>query len=98
MDSFIIMNMDDPQLKIEFDHLSAKSTWLTDEMFLKIPYSLCPENITVRAIEEFCETRVEPRTRVNIDYVLRHVYKMKDYFPIKMCRLSRGYNIQISYG
>lgn len=87
---FIIYDEDIPQLRVFWEKQKAGSEWLTDERHIKIPKYLYPENITVQGISRFCESRQPPRTRFDIDYLLKHKYKIREYMPIQMCRISHG--------
>lgn len=87
---FTIMLYDEPQLFVEYDDLNASSRWLTDKRHPLIPFNMYPDKITLDAISDFCESRLEPRTRVNIKEILRRKYKLLDYFPIAMCRKFNG--------
>lgn len=86
-----IMNFDDALLYIEQDLKTNKITsrWLSDKRHPKIPRYLWPENIKLGAIPKFCETRVPPRTRFDIDEILR-ANGLRSYMPIQMCRISHG--------
>lgn len=87
---FIIYDKEEPQLRVFWEGAKAGSEWLTDKRHIKIPRTLYPENITSLDINRFCETRQPPRTRFDIDYLLKHKYKMREYLPIQMCMKSRG--------
>lgn len=83
-----IMNFDEPIMRVEFSATSAKSEWL-GQKHIKIPRYMYPENITSQAVSRFCETRQPPRTRFNIDDILKK-YNLKEYLPIQMCKISHG--------
>lgn len=88
---FIIFFRDIPQLKVSWEGTKAKSEWLTNiRPSRKIPYYIYPESITFEDIQRFCETRQPPRTRYDIDDILRRDYGLRVYQPIQMCRISRG--------
>lgn len=86
----IIYDEEEPQIKISWDGSGAVSEWLTSFRHPKIPPSLYPEKITPKAISDFCESRQPPRTRFDIDYLLAYKYKLREYLPIQMCRISHG--------
>lgn len=89
MNHFIIMNKDNPILDVKYDLTKAESKWL-GEKHIKIPRGMFPENITVKNISAFCESRQPPRTRVDIDRILREKYDMREYLPMQMCKKSHG--------
>ena len=93
MIKFTIMNRNKEVLEVESDGLKAISRWV-GEKHIKIPINIYPENITPDAVVEFCESRQPPRTRYNIDELLRKKYKMKEYLPVQMCRKSRGITME----
>ena len=81
MNHFVIMNKDNPILDVKYDLTTAESKWL-GEKHIKIPRGMFPENITVKSISAFCESRQPPRTRVDIDRILREKYDMREYLPM----------------
>lgn len=83
------MNKDNPILDVKYDLTKAESKWL-GEKHIKIPRGMFPENITVKNISAFCESRQPPRTRVDIDRILREKYDMREYLPMQMCKKSHG--------
>lgn len=89
MNHFIIMNKDNPILDVKYDLTKAESKWL-GEKHIKIPRGMFPENITVKNISAFCESRQPPRTRVDIDRILKEKYDMREYLPMQMCKKSHG--------
>ena len=89
MNHFVIMNKDNPILDVKYDLTTAESKWL-GEKHIKIPRGMFPENITVKSISAFCESRQPPRTRVDIDRILREKYDMREYLPMQMCKKSHG--------
>lgn len=89
MNHFVIMNKDNPILDVKYDLTKAESKWL-GEKHIKIPRGMFPENITVKNISAFCESRQPPRTRVDIDRILREKYDMREYLPMQMCKKSHG--------
>ena len=89
MNHFIIMNKNNPILDVKYDLTKAESKWL-GEKHIKIPRGMFPENITVKNISAFCESRQPPRTRVDIDRILREKYDMREYLPMQMCKKSHG--------
>lgn len=89
MNHFVIMNKNNPILDVKYDLTTAESKWL-GEKHIKIPRGMFPENITVKSISAFCESRQPPRTRVDIDRILREKYDMREYLPIQMCKKSHG--------
>ena len=89
MNHFVIMNKDNPILDVKYDLTTAESKWL-GEKHIKIPRGMFPENITVKSISAFCESRQPPRTRVDINRILREKYDMREYLPMQMCKKSHG--------
>ena len=89
MNHFVIMNKDNPILDVKYDLTTAESKWL-GEKHIKIPRGMFPENITVKSISAFCESRQPPRTRVDIDRILREKYDMREYLPMQVCKKSHG--------
>lgn len=83
------MNKNNPILDVKYDLTKAESKWL-GEKHIKIPRGMFPENITVKNISAFCESRQPPRTRVDIDRILREKYDMREYLPMQMCKKSHG--------
>lgn len=86
---FIIYNRETPQMRVSWEMMNAKSEWLTTERHLNIPRYMYPENITIAGISRFCESRQPPRTRYDIDRLLK-CYGLREYMPIQMCRISHG--------
>ena len=87
------MNKDNPILDVKYDLTTAESKWL-GEKHIKIPRGMFPENITVKSISAFCESRQPPRTRVDIDRILREKYDMREYLPMQMCKKSHGITME----
>lgn len=83
-----IYNYDTPILKIRSDGIKAQAQWVGPK-HIKIPRYIYPENITPQGISRFCETRQPPRTRFDIDRILK-AYGLREYLPIQMCRISHG--------
>ena len=93
MNHFVIMNKDNPIWDVKYDSTTAESKWL-GEKHIKIPRGMFPENITVKNISAFCESRQPPRTRVDIDRILREKYELMDYLPMQMCKKSHGITME----
>lgn len=92
MKKAVIMSENDPQIEITWEplvHNSMKLRILTDNLSIKIPHYLRSENATFNDFINFLETRCPPRTRFNIDDILRR-YGLKFYDPMGMCRKSYG--------
>lgn len=87
---FTIYNKDTPLMQVSWDTSHAKSEWLSDFKHPNIFPYIHPEKITVPAISKFCESRLPPRDRVNIDELLRQKYRLTAYQPIQMCKITRG--------
>ena len=87
---FIIYNKDTPLMRVFWDKSYASSEWLGDWHHPNIFPNMHPGRITVPAISAFCESRLPPRNRVNIDELLRYKYKLASYQPIQMCKVTRG--------
>ena len=62
---------------------------LTDTPHIKIPRALLADTATFQDFLNFLETRCAPRTRVDIDRILKD-YRLKYYDPLAMCRKSHG--------
>ena len=69
MNHFVIMNKDNPILDVKYDLTTAESKWL-GEKHIKIPRNMYPDEISIDAIYEFCESRQPPRTRVNKQFFI----------------------------
>ena len=93
MNHFIIMNKDNPILDVKYDLTTAESKWL-GEKHIKIPRNMYPDEISIDAIYEFCESRQPPRTRVDIYRILREKYELMDYLPMQMCEKSHGITME----
>lgn len=87
---FIIYHKDTPVMRVFWDAAYAESEWLSNFRHPNIFPYMHPERITVPAISKFCESRLPPRNRVNIDELLRRKYKLTAYQPIQMCKVTRG--------
>lgn len=87
---FIIYNKDTPLMRVFWDKAQAKSEWVSNFRHPNIFPYMYPDCITISAIAKFCESRLPPRSRVNIDELLRRKYKLKTYQPIQMCKVTRG--------
>lgn len=83
-----IYNFDTSIMQISSDGINSQSKWIGPR-HIKIPRYLYPENITPQGISKFCETRQPPRTRFDIDRILK-IYGLREYLPIQMCRISHG--------
>lgn len=88
----VIMWKDFPQVEITWEPEVCNSehiTPLTDNLSRKIPIKLCNSNGTFKDFLDFLESRCAPRTRYNIEDILK-MYDIKFYDPLAMCRKSHG--------
>lgn len=86
--NIVIYDAETPIMQIRSDGINAMSKWVGPK-HIKIPKYLYPENITPHGISMFCETRQPPRTRFDIEHVLK-AYGLREYLPIQMCKISYG--------
>lgn len=92
VDGLTIMHKDTPQMYIEWDEeLNIKSKWLIDDpstsFLLPMIY---PENITISGFMNWLESRTVPKTRIGLNDLLKHLYHLPEYAPLKMCKLDHG--------
>ena len=87
-----IMWKEQPQIEIKWDTMkynSATSVVLADKLSPKVPNNLRVSNPDFKAVLSFLESRCVPRTRIDIQEILR-AYGLREYNPMLMCRKSHG--------
>ena len=47
-------------------------------------------SVSIQDLDKFLELRCVPRTRVDIDWLLKHRYNMKYYSALGICRKTHG--------
>lgn len=89
---FTIMHMDSPVLHISVGpDLKATSTVLGKPV-LNVPPTLYPDQVSMRNIEKWLESRVPDKHREDIDHILER-YGLPDFMPLQMCMKSHGRNM-----
>lgn len=89
--SITILNREKEIMRINWDTDTKEVTseWLGEYHF-KIPRTIYPENITWKNVMNWLETRTVPRTRFGIEELLRVKFKLREYNPYLMCKMSHG--------
>lgn len=89
---FTIYDKNVPQLRVQWslnDPFSVTTQQLVSEPNIKIMPKLWYGTNDFRVVLEFLERRTVPRTRYNIDDVLKQ-YDLKEYLPLHMCQKDHG--------
>lgn len=87
---FDILNKEQLIMRVYWDTETKEihSQWMS-KPHIKIPRSIYPENITWKNINAWLETRTVPRTRYDIEDILRK-FGLKEYNAYAMCKKSHA--------
>lgn len=87
-----VMWRNDLQMIIQYRLIDIKSELCVPNPVIWVPKYIYPDRITYKNYERFLCTRLPDKTRDDIDDILKN-YGLREFQPVKMCRLSHGRNM-----
>lgn len=90
MNKITVMWENTPQLEINIDeNFNVTSKKLVDDVIPAVPDYIMPNNITLKRMNQFIESRAPERTRPDMPLLLKK-YDIPSYNPYWFCKKSHG--------